>query len=45
MIVDEEGREEKDVFEEVVAATVLEEDFLDARMFLTLFAYSRVKGR
>lgn len=44
-IIMAEDVEEDEVFELAVAPTDLEEPFYDARMFLTLFAYSYVKGR
>ena len=43
--MEEEAAEEEDMFGEVVAATVEAAPFLEARIFLILFAYSKVKGR
>ena len=45
MTMEEEEVEAEEMFGEVVAATVFEEPFLEARICLTLFAYSNVKGR
>ena len=40
IIVEEEDVDEEEIFGEVVAATDLDDGFLEARIFLTLFAYS-----